>query len=237
MAEGDWPDGLAEWWLDEVESDASYRRDVIPMAVDLVEPALDRTYIDLGCGDGGLMAAIVDAGGRSLGLDASLPLALRASTAGPVVVARLPDMACLRDDAVDGAILSLVIDHLDGVGMAFAAASRIVRRGGLLVVVANHPLITAPGSAPIVDPDDGEVLWRWGTYLSAGHTDHQVGAERVRFRHHPLGELLTAAAAAGWCLERMMEAAITPPGDPTLAAQAEIPRLLGLRWRLATEPG
>jgi len=82
-----------------------------------------------------------------------------------------------------------------------------------------------------VDPTDGELFWRWGTYLADGSTEEPAGDEQVTFFHRPLAGLLNAAAAAGWALDRTVEQPVAgAPEDRLLSAQSHIPRLLGLRW-------
>jgi hypothetical protein len=64
------------------------------------------------------------------------------------------------------------------------------------------------------------------TELSPGHT--------VTFHHRPLGVLLTAAADAGWHLERCIEQPLSADvmaAEPGYTGQECIPRLLGVRWR------
>jgi SAM-dependent methyltransferase len=160
-------------------------------------------------------------------------LASRAASAGPVVVARLPDLSWLADRSVDGAYAVLVLEHLAELTETLAEAARVVRPGGVLAVVINHPAYTAPGSAPVLDPSDGEVLWRWGPYLEEGCSEVPAGDDAVTFHHRPMGSLLSAAAGAGWCLLRMIEVGVEETqaaADPLLGAQRHIPRLLAARW-------
>jgi SAM-dependent methyltransferase len=229
-----WDERLAGWWLDEVTGDAAYESEVLPLALDLLAPSPGGVYLDLGCGDGSLLAAVVAAGAGAVGVDASPTLAEHARRVAPVVLARLPDLSPLRSESVDGVSVVLVLEHLAEPAPLFAEAARVTRPGGTLVVVTNHPLVTAPGSGPFVD-DDGEVLWRWGRYLEQGYSDEPAGDGTVRIHHHGLGQVLTAAAAAGWSLVRAVERGVGSERartDPLLAAQAEVPRLLGMRWVL-----
>ena len=97
----------------------------------------------------------------------------------------------------------------------------------------NHPAYTSPGAGPVIDTADDEVLWRWGPYLEPGSSSEPAGESRVVFHHRPLGELLSAAADAGWWLQRMIERGVgerQAAADPLLARQRHIPRLLGVRW-------
>ena len=150
----------------------------------------------------------------------------------------LPDLSWVRSRSVDRIVsvglLDLIADH----ATFFAETARVVRPGGHLVVVINHPVMTSPDSAPLIDPD-GEILWRWGTYLTSGTLPHLAGgladAPTVVMHHRPLGVLLTAAAEAGWALESMIERGPSSttfdhrPGDH---GHDQIPTLAGFRWRL-----
>lgn len=229
----DWGEDLAGWWLGEVASDPAYAKDVLPLASRLLDPQPGMTYLDLGCGDGGLMARIAAAGGVPIGVDASVSLAQRARAAGAVVRGRLPDMGFLGDGLADGMAVVLVIEHLPEIRTLFAEAARVTRSGGVLALVVNHPLMTAPGSGPFLDPEDGEVLWRWGRYLDGGSTTEPAGDGTVVFHHHTLGAILSGAADAGWTLSRIEERPVTSGidgDDHLLRSQDQVPRLLGARW-------
>ena len=228
-----WDDALADWWVEEVASDPVYAEEVVPLALAALAPVPGHLYLELGCGEGEVMRALAARGARVLGCDLSERLARRARRTGPVAVCRLPDLSWVRPGSLDGALAVLVVEHLADAGAVFAAAAAVVRLGGVLVVVANHPAYTAPGSGPLVDPDDGEVLWRWGPYMEEGSSEEPAGAGAVTFHHRSLGALLTAAAAAGWCLESLVEHGVgerRAEEDPLLAAQRQIPRLLAVRW-------
>jgi SAM-dependent methyltransferase len=226
----------ASWWLAEVASDPAYREEVIPLFIDLLAPSPEGLYLDLGCGEGQGMRAVVAAGGRVVGCDADMVLLDHARTDGPVVCARLPDLAWLADGSVDGAYAVLVFEHIAAQGDLLAEVARVVVPGGWFILVANHPAFTAPGAGPLIDPVDGEVSWRWGRYLEPGMSVEPAGALNLTMHHRPLGQLLTAAASAGWRLERMEERGPGPAAverDPLLGAQRHFPRLLGLRFRNA----
>ena len=231
-----WGEDLAAWWLSEVAADPVYEEQVLPLALEMLGPSRGRLYLDLGCGDGRLLAALSARGSTAIGVDASELLAVAASRHGPVAVSRLPDLGFVATSSVDGVTAVLVSEHLDAVETLFVEAARVTRPRGVMAMVVNHPLLTAPGSGPFLDPDDGEVLWRWGRYLSAGFTDEPAGPETVRFHHRPLGSLLTTAASAGWGLEAVAERAVSRAKDPVMAVQDEVPRLLGLRWRKGPSP-
>lgn len=228
-----------EWWLAEVASDPAYRDEVLPLLMDTLQPRAGDLYLDLGCGEGQGMRAVAAAGARVIGCDRDGALLGHASGAGPVVRCTLPDISWLADDTLDGAFAVLVLEHIEDYERLLVEAGRVVAGGGVLAVVANHPAFTAPGAGPLLDPGDGEVSWRWGAYLQPGTSVEPVGSCNLTMHHRPLGSLLTAAARAGWMLERLIERG---PGagasgrDPLLAAQRHIPRLIGAGFRNTGRP-
>jgi SAM-dependent methyltransferase len=229
-----WGEHLSRWWLDEIASDPAYRDEVVPLFLDVLEPEAGARYLDLGCGEGRLMEEVAVRGSRVVGCDRSASLARAARGWGPVVVADLPGLRWAADGSFDGAYVVLVIEHLPDAATLFREAARVVRPGGVLALVANHPVITSPGSGPFVDPDDGEVVWRWGPYLEEGSSEAPAGEHSLTFHHRPLGMLLTVIAGAGWSLERLVEFGVgerRAAGDPLMGVQRHVPRLLAGRWR------
>ena len=221
---------LGAWWIDELNSDPAYEEEIAPQLLALLAPERGRTYLDLGCGNGRMMSKVGATGARVVGCDLNLALLRQANAA--VVRAVLPDLDWVRPDSFDGAYLGLVLEHLADEASLFQAVAGAVGQGGVLAVVVNHPIWTAPGSSPI-EQEDGEVLWRPGRYFGRGYSDEPAGRQKVRFYHRTLASLLTAAAEAGWDLQRVEEAGISPAAvarTPAYVGQEEIPRLLGLRW-------
>lgn len=224
-------DDLGEWWLTELAGDPAYDDEVTPLLLDLARPF--GRVLDVGCGEGRLMAAIAARGGDPIGVDISSSLLRRAVDHGPVVMGALPSLAWFSDDSFDGAVVSLVIEHIADHVTLFTELARVTRTGGLLALVMNHPIYTAPESAPIEEPD-GEVLWRPGEYFGSGYTDEPAGDDRVRFHHRTLGSLLSVAAATGWDLHQLIETGATDSQierHPPLARQRHIPRLLAAKWK------
>lgn len=232
----DWS-GLADWWLDELASDPAYAEEVLPLALALLDPRPGRTYLDLGCGEGRVMAAIAVTGAGAWGVDVAASLLERAADHGRVFRADVPPLDFIDDESIDGVVIVLVLEHIRDEEAVFAEAARATRTGGVLALVVNHPIWTAPGSTPITD-GSSEVLWRPGEYFSHGWSDEPAGEKTVRFHHRPMSRLLNSAAQAGWLMERMTEAGISPAQlarTPGLSGQDHIPRLLGVRWVLGPD--
>jgi len=223
-------DDLADWWGTEAQ-DPAYRQDVQPI-LDALTAGLAGPTLDIGCGDGRLLSGLPQ---PAIGCDGSIRL-LRARAGGGhgVVCCLLPNLKWARSDRFRLAVANMVLEHIDDASGFFAEARRVVAPGGSLVVVSNHPAFTSSGAGPVADSGDGEILWRWGTYLYDSVAGEPAGDGVVVFHHRPLGAILTIAAEQGWALERMMEAgasAATISRLPSLAGQEHMPRLVGMRWR------
>lgn len=216
-----WSD-LTSWWLDELADDAAYESVVTPLLLDVLDPQPGGTYVDLGSGEGRVARAVDALGAVCFGVELNEDLARKSGMRS--AVARLPSVP-IRTDSVDGVFTVLVLEHIADHQLFFFEAARIARPGGILIVVCNHPTWTAPGSTPITDTD-GEVLWRPGKYFSGGSSEIPAGESSVTFHHRSMSDLLNAASAAGWSLERMIE---KPHHE--LKDQPGIPRLLACRWR------
>jgi SAM-dependent methyltransferase len=221
-------DEIAEWWVDAVRDDPRDSTDLIDVLDDLIVET-DGITIDLGCGEGQMMRHL---GPPIVGTDVSDPLLRIAAPTGPVVRARLPDLGWVRAGSVGRAVCVGVIEMVEDHRRFFDEIASAVTPGGHLLMVMNHPVSTAPASDPLTDPT-GEILWRWGDYLSPGQLA-QTGAPReVVLFHRPMGELLSAAAEAGWRLDRMIErgpSAQTVARFPEYRGQEHIPVVLGCRW-------
>ena len=227
------PDWDPDWWCREIANDPAYGEEVVPLLLRSLQPRAGRLYLDVGCGEGQVMRAVEAAGGKTVGCDLSYELLQQAGESSRVVRAALPSLSWLASATFDGVYAVLVLEHLADVGALFEEASRVVRFGGALAVVANHPAFTAPGAGPLIDPGDGEVSWRWGPYLREGMSVEPGGKVNVHVHHRPLGHILTAAAAAGWGLVALEEVGVGPAAasrDPILARQVHIPRLMGISW-------
>jgi SAM-dependent methyltransferase len=213
-----------EAWLEELSVDSAYENVVTPLLLEVLQPESGHRYLDLGSGEGRVIRSLNAAGVLAHGVDLNQSLA-KTSTV-PTIVGELPDLSFLRPNWYDGAYSVLSIEHIEDVRQLFRQVSNVVRSGGSMAVVMNHPTWTAPGSTPITDTD-GEVLWRPGQYFSTGTTEEPLGSGSVTFHHRSMGELLNMASEARWNLQHVIE---QPHHD--YDEHGGIPRLLACRWQL-----
>lgn len=216
----------ADWWRSQLAADASYESLTTPLIESLL-PFAGPRLLDLGCGEGRIARHLRSGGREIVGLDMNPELA--AAAGAPSFVANLPHLDAVRNGSFDGAYIVLVLEHIADLGRFFYETARVVRSGGVLAAVVNHPAVTAPGATTVVDPTDGEVFWRWGSYFDTGVTIEEVGGQRLEFHHRSMGELLTAAAESGWLLDTLIEQPGTGTG-PVESTYQGIPVLAGVRW-------
>lgn len=217
-----WSD-LTDWWFSEVDGDPAYAEIITPLLLEVLQPQPGRFYLDVGCGEGRVMRVVSQVGASVHGLDMNPGLA---RNAGSAMVADLLQMP-IRADSYEGVYSVLTLEHVEDHATFFIEAARVSKPGGILAIVVNHPVWTAPHSTPISD-SDGEVLWRPGDYFSNGESEVRAGDSTVTFHHRSMADLLNGASETGWILERTIEQPHHEYED-----QAGIPRLLACRWRLA----
>lgn len=224
---------IDSWWLEELAGDPAYDQEIEPLLMSLLQPEPELLYLDLGCGEGRLMRTVRASGSRVVGCDLSQLLLSRAINHGPVVRCALPSLRWVKPFSFDGAYVGLVLEHLRDEKAFFASVAVAVRPGGVLALVINHPIWTAPKSSPIEDAG-GEILWRPGTYFGRGFSREPAGDDKVTFYHRTMADLLNTASLAGWDLQRMEERGLSPEQVsrvPDLEGQEHIPRVLGARWK------
>ena len=214
---------LTRWWLSEVAGDPTYEQVVTPLCLQVLEPVEGLTYLDLGCGEGRVARSIQALGAMVYGLDANFDLIRGSGTTS--VVGVLPQIP-FRSESFDGTYCVLALEHVEDHAFLFGEAARVTKQGGVMALVINHPIWTAPNSTPITD-DDGEALWRSGEYFSSGSSEIDAGDLKVTFHHRTISSLLNAASVSGWSLEHIIEQPHHEFED-----QSGIPRLLACRWRL-----
>jgi SAM-dependent methyltransferase len=227
---GDW-DAIADWWRSEVLHDPVYREDVAPMLQRLM-PREAGPVLELGCGDGQWLRWLGPDTPGIFGCDRSEELLRDASMTHAVAACELPNLAWLKDGSIRLAFSVFVVDLIEHVDTVFVETRRVVAPDGSLVVIINHPAFTAPGSGPFMDADR-DVFWRWGDYLERGSSRVPAGSGAVEMHHRSTGDILTAAARAGWQLEEMIEAPLGAAAierEPSYEGQETIPRFLGVRW-------
>lgn len=193
-------DGFAEAYARENETglfNAHYAR---PAILDLVGDVRGRRVLDAGCGSGPLVADLAERGAQVVGFDAS-PAMVRLARERldadiPVLVADLGASLPFGTGEFDDAVASLVLHYLEDWSGPLAELRRVLRPGGRLVVVVNHPVIR-----PVVYPD--EDYFAVTSYTEDYTFDGQTA--ELTFWHRPLHAMTDAFTAAGFRISTISE--------------------------------
>jgi SAM-dependent methyltransferase len=163
----------------------------------LLRPRRGERILDAGCGTGGNLRPLLQAGSAPLGLDFSrgmLEVARRSHGPVPLAQADLQAPLPVRPEAFDGVLCALVGEHLETPSRFFRQAHQALRSGGRLIFSVFHPEAAAAGCE--------------ANFQRAG-VNYRLGAHR-----HAVGDYLDAAGDAGFDDLQAHEFA----GDEALAA-------------------
>lgn len=176
-----------------------------PAMLAALGPVAGLRVLDAACGPGFYLAALIAAGARVSGFDASaamLELA-RARVGGDVALieARLGEPLPYDEGAFDLVVCALAIHYVEDRTAALRELFRVLRPGGRLVLSTQHPTT--------------DWLRKGGSYFAVvQETDtwslETGAAQTVAFWREPLQSLCDAAADAGFLIQRVIEPTPAP---------------------------
>ncbi len=238
-------------WYDKIIGDRGselYREVVIPGALDLLNPKRGERVLDLGCGQGVFTRAMAECGAQVTGIDASLTLIQKARTYQGRTPIRYFDrdaaeLGGLGDFDAASAILCLQnLEHLDKVCLA---AASVLKPGGRMLWVLNHPAFRIPRQSSWGFEDERKIQYRridaYSSTLSIPILMHpgKADSESTVSIHRNFQDLMAPAFAAGLTLAGLQEwhsHKESQPGARSRAenrARKEFPLFLALLWKKA----
>jgi ubiquinone/menaquinone biosynthesis C-methylase UbiE len=238
---------VAEWYDRLVgEAGSEYHREVVlPGVLRLLAPKPGDRAIDIACGQGVLCRVLHDRGVRVTGVDAAAELIRAARERGPADIAyRVGDareLDALPADGFDAASCVLAIQNIHPIQPVFAAAARVLRPGGRLVVVMMHPGFRGSKETSWGWDDQAKVQFRRvDRYLLprktpiVTHPGKDPGQYTWTF-HKPLEAYVKALRGAGLLIDAIEEwpSHKTSTSGPRAAAEnvarKEIPMFMAIR--------
>jgi len=176
-----------------------------PAIVNLAGDVAGRSVLDAGCGSGPLAESMRDAGAEVAGFDVSAAMVdLARERLGDDVDLRVHDLAHplpYRDAEFDDVICSLVLHYLEDWTGPLAELRRVLKPGGRLLVVVNHPTAYA-------------VVYPAADYFAVTRytEDYQFDGREVflTFWHRPLSTMTDSFARAGFRLSVVSEPPLAP---------------------------
>ncbi|MBT9257384.1 methyltransferase domain-containing protein [Phycicoccus sp. MAQZ13P-2] len=187
-----------------------------PAVLDLLGDVAGRRILDAGCGAGPLVADLTERGARVAGFDASpamIGLARRRlGEEADLQVADLTRSLPYLDEAFDDAVAVLVLHYLQDWSRPLTELARVLKPGGRLVVVINHPVIP-----PVMYPD----VNYFATVPNAEEYDFDGVGATLTIWYRSLSAMSESFTAAGFRIAAIAEPPVAPDTPPELLPDSE----------------
>lgn len=207
-------DAKAEEWDRHVgeHGDGNRQLNSDPVLWRLLGEVAGKRVLDAGCGTGYLAVQLARRGAAVVGVDVSprmVEVARRnVERAGVTVDLRVDDveaLATIADGAVDRVVSNYVLMDLADHEAALRALARVLRPGGVAVLVFLHPCFDVPAGPERLD---GAVRYTWPwPYIERRRFTSRWGpfaSEFITF-HRSLSDYVRAMRAAGFTVDELDE--------------------------------
>lgn len=182
-----------------------------PAILRLAGDVSGRRVLDAGCGSGPLLEELRIAGAEIAGFDASPAMAeiarRRLGADADLRVADLSQPLPYDDAAFDDVVCSLVLHYLRDWSAPLAELRRVLRPGGRLLLVVNHPRI--------LEASDPEADYFAVTQYSDEYDFGEQSAV-LTFWHRPLHAMSDSFTEAGFRISVISEPPFSPDTPPEL---------------------
>ncbi len=186
---------VAFWYDDFVETGSNYQKEVIlPDILSILSIKNGDKVLDLACGQGFFARALRDAGARVIGVDLAKELIDIAKNyekakkiGGPTsdfqadkieyFTAPSHKMDFIPSESIDKVTLILALQNIEKVGETLNECQRVLRSGGSLVMVLNHPVFRIPKESSWGFDEASSVQYR--------RVDRYMSEFKVSINMHP----------------------------------------------------
>jgi ubiquinone/menaquinone biosynthesis C-methylase UbiE len=209
-------DRFAEAYARQNENGLFNRWYARPAVLDLLGDVAGRRILDVGCGSGPLVADLKERGASVAGLDAS-PAMIRLARErlgddAELKVADLTQPLPYDDEAFDDALAVLVLHYLEDWSGPLTELRRVLKPGGRLVVVVNHPVIP-PVMYPEVD--------YFATVPNAEEYDFDGVSATLTIWYRSLSAMSESFTAGSFRISAISEPPVSPDTPPELLPPSE----------------
>ena len=236
-------------WYDRIIGERGselYRGVVLPSALKLLDPRRGERVLDLGCGQGVFSRALAEKGCEVTGVDLSPSLIAKARG----YPSRHPVRFIVRDGAAldglgefDAMSAILCLQNMEHFEEVCAACARVLRPGGRMLWVMNHPAFRIPRQSAWGHDEPRKIQYRrvdaYATEMRIPivmHPGRKDSEETVSY-HRSLAALMRPAFATGLVLaglDEWLSDKQSQPGPRARAenrARGEFPLFLALLWQ------
>ncbi|MBM3945256.1 MAG: class I SAM-dependent methyltransferase, partial [SAR202 cluster bacterium] len=145
-----WSGEVANWYdgISGVKGSDLHQEVVLPGVLRMLALKKGERLLDLACGQGAFSRMAAGAGAQVTGLDASRELIEAARRRSGRSIRYVPGDArgqsILKGETFDAIACILAIQNIDPIAPVFANCARLLRSGGRLALVMNHPAFRVP---------------------------------------------------------------------------------------------
>lgn len=222
---------MADWYDELLSGEGTYQKELIlPNLIRLLALKKSDTVLDLACGQGFFAREFAKSGAKVVGADISpelIEIARKNSKNIDFHVASADSLPFLKNGSIDRATIVLAIQNIENISAVFKEVARVLKEGGRLFLVLNHPAFRIPKKSEWGDDRERGVQYR---RLDAYMTEFKVPIEMhpgddprektVSF-HRPLQVYSKTLANAGFAITRIEEWTSNKKSQPGPRAKAE----------------
>lgn len=221
---------VASWYDEYLGSPDSYQEKVVlPNLLRIISPKKGEKILDLACGQGYFSGKLAEVGAKVTGADISSELITKAKTHFRDIEFKVAPANALpfSDASFETVVCVLAMQNIAGLDQAFAECKRVLKKGGRLVMVLNHPTFRIPQASDWSYDEklqmQGRVIYK---YLSESKNkiDMHPGAEKKTFTisfHRPLQVFVKMLAKNNFVITRLEEWISHKKSSPGGRAKAE----------------
>lgn len=207
-------------WYDEMLSgkDTFQEHVILPNLLRLAGKIEGKNVVDVACGQGYFTRALMNAGARTSGVDASKTLIESARKKTPKGItyyqSRADRLIFFPSGSVDLVTCILAIQNIENAFDVFAECAKTLKPGGRMIIVLNHPAFRIPKQSAW-DFDEAKKIQyrRLDAYMSESKVsiDMTPGARTLKEKefttsfHRPLQYYFKAGHKAGLAVTRLEE--------------------------------
>lgn len=174
---------VADWYDKMLEGkENTYQKTVIlPNIIRLMNIKKGETILDLACGTGFFTREFFKKGAKAIGADISPELIKIANKNSPKEITYfvLPadNLGSIKDKTIDKIALILAIQNTENISGVFSECSRVLKDGGKMFLVMNHPAFRIPKKSEWGFEEKNKIQYR--------RVDEYMSESKIKIEMHP----------------------------------------------------
>ena len=131
-------------------------------------------------------------------------------TSGIQFVQHSIDHMPFKDEKFDAVVCSMVLEHIESLLEAVSEIARILEKGGIFLIIMNHPVFQSPGSGPAtLNNNDRDAIWGIGDYLTESSELEKISPDlEVLYSHRTIATYFNALSNQNLIIQNVIEKSI-----------------------------